>query len=142
MVWCNLFAENRQARVAIASLDVAENLIVGPILFDHINDPPGKAGNRHKTALCRKCCFFRLTQGVISGKVGSATNTTFSRFLPASRLATGGLCCFWGLLSRWLTKDGSANHRANSEACPRIDPQSRVCEQSQHLVSKAGDLWL
>jgi hypothetical protein len=54
---------------------------------------------------------FRLTLGLISGKVAPATND-IPRFRPAPRPATGGLCCFWASVSQQNDKARRGNRAA------------------------------
>src|SRR5271166_5235098 len=54
---------------------------------------------------------FRLTLGLISGKVGLRQHE-IPRFRPASRPATGGLCCFWASLSPQNGKARRGNRAA------------------------------
>src|SRR5262245_45202758 len=38
LVWGDIFAEQTEIGIAVAFGNISEHLIVGPILFDHIND--------------------------------------------------------------------------------------------------------
>src|SRR5205085_572358 len=69
--------------------------------------------------------FFRLTRGLVSGK-SFLRQIRFSPVRPASRPATGGLCCFWVRDLLRKTRGGMRQPRRINEKCESFSNSCRA----------------
>jgi hypothetical protein len=89
------------------------------------SNPPVRTGKSAQNNPLRKHGFFRLTWGLISGKVG-LQQLIFPGFDRHHGPPLAGFAVSGGLSSPDGLKDGTANRRTDLQPCLKINPQSRV----------------